>query len=439
MKKDNYIYIFDYIFALAGATGLALNVFSSFVISEELTKDYPVILIAGALVMGVLFLSGLEKISLWITGVAGSAGIAAAVIMLVKLGLINETENKAESTVLFFAVLVISHFVFWFFTRRHRLCLAFAAAAMFICGIFSFLEYPVSFLGLVLLSAGLIMQILCRSIYEAAGKANYGRLSFFNMAVQNIAVTAVVTAAACGVYFGIIRPMHPPEAELKLITEEMSWDIVEKIGISTNMETENFDLFSNNLNDTLHKTNQKDDEQSDSSKEQSDSEDATSKNDDMQKKSQNRQSAFSISYDNDKSRILFVLLLVLAVLASPFAVKYMLRKRRREKIENMSPSDGAAYLYKYFLSKFPIVHIAKGKNVTVLEYARDNARELKHFDTENGVTFAEISETYNRMIYGKIAPTQQEYSRFKEFYDSFCPNVKKRIGKFRYAFMFWVL
>ena len=130
---------------------------------------------------------------------------------------------------------------------------------------------------------------------------------------------------------------------------------------------------------------------------------------------------------------------MILVAAAPFAVKFWLRKRHRAKIEAMPPAIGTAYLYHYFLRKFSLVHIARPQTATVLEYARDNARELRHFNTESGVDFSDLSGIYNRMVYGQIDPTAREYDLFKEYYDSFCPNIRRRMGKLRYAVHFWIL
>ncbi len=437
MKQYVKIHIWDYLFTFLISFGLALNIFASFVISEELTSNYFLAIPIVAIINVVLFVIGYNKKTTLLGSIFGTVTLVIALVLLFGGGYLAEGDSVSETAPLFVLVLVLTTVFTYLFTRVRKLALPFAVASMFVCAVFSFLQYPVSTFGLIVMLVGLGLETLYRNYYEALNEASYGTFDFNHFTVQSTIIVLLVCVLSSVVYYGVIAPMNPVTKDLKLITEYMAWDTVDKKGVSSSTETESDDLTSNKLNDTQHKTNLKDESESDKSKEESDSDDAESKNDDMSKKSQNSQTAFSVSYEENTVTIILIILAILIAIASPFVTRYLLRKRRRNKIEQMSPQDGIRYLYKYFLKKYRLVNLEKASNATVLEYARQNASVLQTFDTASGTTFAKLSDIYNRMIYGAYSPTEEDYALYKDFYDSFAGGIKRRMGTPKYIFKFW--
>ncbi len=431
-------HLYDYIFCILLAMGLSLNVLSSFVISKELYGNYLLVGCICAAVLAVLFLISANKTILICTGTAGILIFAYIVINMLRNGTLRKSEVAEKSLGLFLVVTVLTCVFCFLLTRTRLLSILFSVSMLIVCGMFSFFEFPVNTIGLIVAALGMILEITFQNYLNRINKADYGNMSLRNFTGMVAVIAMVAVVVSCGVYYLVIKPIAPPTAELKLITDYMSWDVIEKKGVSSNMQIESKDDLSDNLNDNLHKTNQKDDSNSDDSKTKSDSEDAESKNDDMTKKSKNSRTAFSVSYD-ELLKATFILLFCILLCCLPFVLKLLQRKIRRKKLQTMEPPNGVRYLFSYFMDKFSYLHIARPESYTLSEYVRYNKRELQYFKSKNGTEFSELANIYSNLIYGGIVPNSAEYGRYLDFYDGYIPVLKDRMGKFHYYLKFWFI
>ena len=419
------------------AAGLSFSVLSAFVISSELTSDILLVTAVAFIASVVLFLISSDRKTAKVLWTAGAAILVIAIIYMLREGMLKEGNSAENSRMLFYVLIVLSSVFTFIFTRKKVLCLIFSSVSLAICGIFDFFEFPVSLYGLIIMTIGILGECMLRSYEKNIEDAAYGTVDMKRYVLQSMALILAVILGSALIYGGLVKRLDPPTADLKLITEYLSWDVVDKKGVSSSMETESKDMRSDDLNDEQHKTNKKDDLDSEDSDTKSDAEDEESKNDEMRKKSKNSRSAFSVSYDELLRTMLTAVLVVLALLLIPFIAKIISRIIRRKKIEAMEPSVGCMWLYSFFLDKLKYLGIERPKEYTLKEYVKAYKRELRHFTTPSGVNFEKLTDIYSKALYGAAVPGKEDLESFIDFYDHFIPTMKERLGKAAYMYRFW--
>ena len=117
----------------------------------------------------------------------------------------------------------------------------------------------------------------------------------------------------------------------------------------------------------------------------------------------------------------------------------MLRARRKRRLNGLDPNDQAAFVYDFFLGRFRRLGYGKTDSATILEYAEQQGAFLLNFTAEDGTTFEEITDIYNRHLYSGEPVSPEEASHFVSMYDSFYKNAKTFLKTPKYIRKFWVL
>ena len=267
----------------------------------------------------------------------------------------------------------------------------------------------------------------------AVGKGVWARIRtpFFTILRRTLlTVATVVILLTTGVFFGIVKPLDPPTRDLKLITKLMSFDILELLGVSTTQEVKDPDMDDE----------QDDDEPpEDQEEEKEDEEEDEQDEEENKKESDEKIDASTISYDDRNYLPFIVTALILLALAAPFVVKYVLRTRRKRRLNGLDPNNQAAFVYDFFLRRFQKLGYGKTDSATILEYAEQQEGFLQNFTTEDGTTFEQITDIYNRHLYSGEPVSPEEASRFIAMYDSFYKNAKAFLKTPKYIRKFWVL
>lgn len=425
MRNYVKLHAWDYLLTVLIAVGMHLNVFSAFMIRESYMHNYALVAAVTAVVTAIMFVVGYNRRN----AVVGAAGMGVAlvgwIIFLRAKDLIDLSGESDETIPAFWTIVLFGTAVIYLLTRSRKVLYAAAPVGLLFCAAFRFLEYPVSVPGLILLIAGLLLEILYLVYQDALLNASYGNYNMGHFILQSIAVVLVVGLLSSGVFFGIVKPLNPPTRDLKLITRLMSFDILELLGVASTQEIQQPDP-----------DDQNDDQDEEEEEEEEKKED--------QEEEQNRESeediaASTISYDEHKTPPYWIALLVLLVLAAPFAVKYWLRARRRRRLNGLDASNQAAFVYDFFLKRFQKLGFGKADSVTIQEYAEQQEGFLQNFTAADGTTFEEISELYNYHLYSKVPVTPKEAEKFLAIYDSFYKNARAFAGRWKYLHKFWVL
>ena len=430
MKQYIRLHAWDFILTICIAIGMHLNTFSAFMIRESYMTNYVLVAIVTTLVMAAMYVIGYNKR----TSLIGGAGIGIVLIIWIIIlrargYLDNLSAEGADETIPAFWTIVLFGTALIYVLTRSRKVLFFAAPiGLLFCGAFKFLEYPVSVLGLLLLVAAVILELLYLVYKDSLLTASYGNYNIRHFLMQSIAVLLVVMMLSTGVFYGIVKPIDPPTRDLKLITKLMSFDILELLGVSSTQELREPDNDDNEDND-----DQKEQEKEEEEKEEED------KQDEQNRESEEDVSANTISYDKRDYTVFWVTALILLLLALPFIVKYTLRARRRRRLNGLDPNNQAAFVYDFFLKRFKKLGFGKPESATILEYAEQQEEFLWNFRTKDGLTFEELSELYNLHLYGGKEISSEEANHFVCMYDQFYKNAKAFLGTWKYIRKFWVL
>lgn len=421
----------DFLLTVLIAIGMHLNTFSAFMIKESYMTNYLLVAVVTTVIMTLMFFIGYSKRNTIIGAVAWGVFLIGWVIYLRANDLVDLSEGADETIPAFWSIILFGTAVIYLLTRSRKVLYAAAPIGLLFCGIFRFLEYPVSTPGLFLLVVALLLEILFLTYKDSLLSATYGNFKISHFVVQSIAIVTVIVMLATGAFYGIVKPLDPPTQDLKLITKLMQFDILELLGVASTQEVRDPNQDEDDDKD--------DEEPPEEEEEEKDEEDENENEEDETKESDEKIDASTMSYEQRKYTVYWVTALILFALAAPFVVKYYLRARRKRRLNGLDASNQAAFVYDFFLTRFRRLGIGKTDDQTILEYAEQQEGVLENFTAEDGTTFEEISDIYNHYLYSKVPVTPEEANKFLSMYKSFYKNARAFVGPWKYLLKFWVL
>lgn len=427
-------HIWDIVCCWVLSAGLTMNVFSGYDSPDAKVGSIPLIFLVCAVFTGLLFIAGYNK-QTTIAGIGAAVILVlAAVIYVRSTGALAEGSHIDESPALFWMVTIGTSAVCYLLSRWRIGTVVLLVMGAIMTAAFCFLDYPVSLPGFLLFIAGTIVIFLYRVYNISLLNAYTGNVRFHRFGAQSMTLALSVMLLAGGIYQGIIVPLNPPTQELKLITVLQSFDIMEKLGVSRKTEMpleQNQTELENEEEETSNEQTQNDEttpqEEMDESLE-GDIDQEVDKTD-----------AMGIRYDQSHYFLYFLLvLLIAALLASPFVIKRMLRKRWEERVREAGPTEGALMLFEYLMKKLRYAGFTKPDSVTLASYMEGQHDALRAYATEQA-GIPDLARDYQLVIYGYRSLDEQAFSRFWSVYEAFRGNLKKKIGTLRYALRFFML
>ena len=344
--------------------------------------------------------------------------------------LINLEEGADETIPAFWSIVIFGSALIYLLTRSRKILFGAAPIGLLFCAAFKFLEYPVSVPGLFILIIAIILEILYLVYKDSLLSADYGNYTIRHFLEQSIAIVTVVVMLSSGVFYGIVKPLDPPTRDLKLITKLLSFDILELLGVASTQEVKD-----PNQGDE----DQDEEEPPEEKEEEKDDEENEQDEDENKQESDEKISAQTMSYNEKDYTVYWVTALIILLLATPFVIKYVLRTRRRRRLNGLDANNQAAFVYDFFLDRLKKLGVGKADSQTILEYAEQQEAVLENFTAEDGTTFEEMTELYNYHLYSKLPVRPEDAKKFMAMYDSFYKNAKAFTGTWRYIRKFWVL
>ena len=432
MKTYLRLHGWEFLLAVCIAIGMHLNTFSAFMIHESYMTNYVLVAVVTTVVMAVMYVIGYNKRNTIIGAGVWVVGLIGWIIYLRANDLIDLSEGADETIPAFWSILLFGTALIYLLTRSRKILYFAAPIGLLFCAAFKFLEYPVSVPGLFLLVIAVILELLFLVFRDSLLDADYGNYNIGHFLMQSVAIVTVVVMLASGFFYGIVKPLNPPTQDLKLITKLMSFDILELLGISSTQEVKD--------------PNQGDEEQDEdnppeeSEQEQKENEDEeTDQDEEDQKESDETIDASTISYKKKDYTVYLISALIVLLLMAPFVIKYALRARRRRRLNGLDANNQAAFVYDFFLKRLKRLGIGKADSQTILEYAYQQEGTLENFTAEDGTTFEEMTEIFNRHLYSKDDISAEEAQKFLAMYNSFYKNTKNFVGTWHYIRKFWLI
>lgn len=430
MRQYVRLHAWDFLLTVLIAIGMHLNTFSAFMIRESYMTNYLLVTVVTTLVMAVMFVIGYNKRNTIIGGAGWAVFLIGWIIYLRANDLINLEEGADETIPAFWSIVIFGSALIYLLTRSRKILFGAAPIGLLFCAAFKFLEYPVSVPGLFILIIAIILEILYLVYKDSLLSADYGNYTIRHFLEQSIAIVTVVVMLSTGVFYGIVKPLDPPTRDLKLITKLLSFDILELLGVASTQEVKD-----PNQGDE----DQDEEEPPEEKEEEKDDEENEQDEDENKQESDEKISAQTMSYNEKDYTVYWVTALIILLLATPFVIKYVLRTRRRRRLNGLDANNQAAFVYDFFLDRLKKLGVGKADSQTILEYAEQQEAVLENFTAEDGTTFEEMTELYNYHLYSKLPVRPEDAKKFMAMYDSFYKNAKAFTGTWRYIRKFWVL
>ena len=430
MRQYVRLHAWDFILTVLIAIGMHLNTFSAFMIRESYMTNYLLVTVVTTLVMAVMFVIGYNKRNTIIGGAGWAVFLIGWIIYLRANDLINLEEGADETIPAFWSIVIFGSALIYLLTRSRKILFGAAPVGLLFCAAFKFLEYPVCVPGLFILVIAVILEILYLVYKDSLLSADYGNYTIRHFLEQSIAIVTVVVMLSSGVFYGIVKPLDPPTRDLKLITKLLSFDILELLGVASTQEVKD-----PNQGDE----DQDEEEPPEEKEEEKDDEENEQDEDENKQESDEKISAQTMSYNEKDYTVYWVTALIILLLATPFVIKYVLRTRRRRRLNGLDANNQAAFVYDFFLDRLKKLGVGKADSQTILEYAEQQEAVLENFTAEDGTTFEEMTELYNYHLYSKLPVRPEDAKKFMAMYDSFYKNAKAFTGTWRYIRKFWVL
>ena len=430
MRQYVRLHAWDFLLTVLIAIGMHLNTFSAFMIRESYMTNYLLVAVVTTLVMAVMFVIGYNKRNTIIGGAGWAVFLIGWIIYLRANDLINLEDGADETIPAFWSIVLFGSALIYLLTRSRKILFGAAPIGLLFCAAFKFLKYPVSVPGLFILIIAIILEILYLVYKDSLLTADYGNYTIRHFLEQSIAIVTVVVMLSSGVFYGIVKPLDPPTRDLKLIMKLMSFDILELLGVASTQEVKD-----PNQGDE----DQDEEEPPEEKEEEKDDEENEQDEEENKQESDEKISAQTMSYNEKDYTVYWVTALIILLLAAPFVIKYVLRSRRRRRLNGLDASNQAAFVYDFFLDRLKKLGVGKADSQTILEYAEQQEGVLESFTAEDGTTFEEMTELYNYHLYSKLPIKTEDAAKFVAMYDSFYKNAKAFVGTWRYIRKFWVL
>lgn len=424
--------IADLILCTCMTLALVEAVCSGFVLTDALSGSVAAVLLLSAVLTFVLVLLSHSRKATWL-------GIAAAVLLAVSgLAYINIcdpfADEAANSAFIFALVQVITAVLVWLLARTRPGAVALFLIGTILCAGAHFLQFPLPvwclFLFLLAVSASFLYRVYTVSVQKADIVSGSGKVYFRQTAVVAVAVLLL----AGGVFFGVVRPLDPPTQDLKLITVLKSMRQLETLGVSSTRIV---------LDPDMESIEEPEDEETGKEENEEESESPAGESDIPQQSltetvrenitSTVQQTWMAVRYDSHDFQWLWLLLLIPAAVAAAYFWRFERRKRWRKRVQALSRENAVVNYYRFFLKRLGRLGLKRSANTTLREYAEINAVQLQPFEGER-CRFADLTNTYESVLYGCHRVTDQEYAAYEAFFDGFYPGLKKELGPVRYWF-----
>lgn len=271
---------------------------------------------------------------------------------------------------------------------------------------------------------------------------------------SSVLPVAGVFAVALVLWFGVIAPLGPATADVKLVTEYRMLPIEEYRGVADEHPQFNYSMTTDDLVDGFFYTTddlvedplsttyidaasmlQQQLEQQVSGNEGSTGADSGGGSRDTFDEEAEEPEADPRSYT---FRIPWVIVgIVVGVLAVAGVVGYFVgrrlwRTRRLEGMLALEPADQVEQLYRFELGRLGKIGFTVPVGMTLAEFAESSTRSMDMLTEETRVPFDALTKTYCACAYGDYVPTEDEIVPFVAYYLGFWQAARAQLGNIKY-------
>lgn len=433
----------EIILLAAASAALFSTALYGFHTTDAVRTDTALIILWPAVLTVILMLLSYSPKTVSIGGVAYVAVAVIALAIYAAVSGVNPLsdsyDNAAFPFLLGFIIASVSHLC----TRKRSLCLLFTIGGCLICAVIQFLYLN----GLVIQTVVFLLAAGALCIYRVyrvrVNIVAKGDVTRPQAMLTGLVLIAVPLAIGCAIFFGVIAPLNPPAAELKLFTQEYALEEVHVSGdISVEHKT-NKDLKSSNAEDaqdTTNKANKDTDKKNiDASMNGAAANAGNAKQDTGTSADGFGDPAGLLHYLFGSLWWLAPIVIVLLCIAFIIGGKLLLRKRRVNRIEALQPGKRMVAYQVFFDRRMAIIGRKRPEASTLLEYAHEHATDMAPFEANapNQATYLQLAQEAAACSYGNAIPSEQACQVPRDLYSVFYKNLRKLVGLPKYLLLFF--
>ncbi|MDO4581916.1 MAG: DUF4129 domain-containing protein [Bacillota bacterium] len=355
--------------------------------------------------------------------------IACVVFFRIREPLISDTDN---SLLLYFIFLTAAGLiVFMLGQSRPGACILFLSGNL-ICAGAQFLQYPAPLWTQLLFDAAALLLFLLRVYLHSVARADVPGGDIPRYLRQTLTLCLIAAVAACGIYYGAVRPLSPPTMELKLITILRSMELLQVMGVASTQivfdpalasaeqpqQQDTAGLAGDERSETLLGQNQQ-------------SERLNGAGQQIQQLTSRLQEQWSaIRYDEERRFPLWLLFLPL-LLTAACLLRIWRKKRWHDWLQTLPRETAVVNYYRFFLRDIARAGLPKPPAVSLLEYVTLYDDRLRPFAPDDG-SFSRMTAICQKVIYGRQPVSEDEYACFERFYAGFYRALRRELGTLKY-------
>lgn len=352
---------------------------------------------------------------------------------------VNPVEDVPENLFVFCALVGIVNAVVFACSRKHLGCVALFALGSFTCGYIQLMYTANMLVNTFVFVVAALALVALRLGAQPVG-ATGGKLPA-KLAASVVGLPLALCLVASVVVIGIVMPLNPPHATIKLQTIYLAYEEQPVKGVvSLSPDTDNV-VTSSNIDESLDpKTTT--DKKVDENSEQHDESGVSA----PQKKENYLSGKYS---DIDLAGlvegaqkvalnssipwpllILIILVLIVVLLVLP---RFLVRRIRWQRMRNMGNGAYVTALYRFFLARFAKLGFAKPDAMTPVDYANKFREHIYPFaGAQEAGTFDHLTALFVAQQYGDAPIADDDLKAMDYLYEDFYKRARKELGLLGY-------
>lgn len=421
------------------AVGIELN---GFYIDSARQGNYILIAVTAAAVMLLCFTGAYSRKSAAIAGTAAVILILAGIAVIqIRTPVSTVFRDEEGNPWLFFLIIVLTSLVVFFLCRTVTGTGILFIAGAFLTGALQFLYSTVNIYMMLMFICGAGALYIYKNYQRSVLRTETVRTAFTGVFAISAAVCIIIMLLAAGIFYGIVRPLDPPQRELKLITSYKALEVLEKAGIADMQDIYDSDELTDQINDNKEDSRQKGDRQDNSEgdiHQQVDDRQKDQRRDPGELDDSSNPLLYPVKYAYNiygpfVLAGLLILIIILAVLT-----KLWLRRRWLGRVMKKTPEQQIILMYGFYIKRFRKMKIPKRASETPYEFCQRERSGLRLFRAGD-ISFEDITDIYVRAKYGRQPVSGEDRQRYLTFHREFFRNCRKYLGKLKYIIKFFIL
>ena len=434
--------IWEWILCTAIGSSLSLIVFNGFYISQQRQSDYGIVIrIIAVLSIGCI-LGAYNKRTVLIAIGSGVLSVLAVLLMIQKKsGVISVFRDQESNPYLYFLIIIIVALtVFMLCRTRTGTGILFVAGA-FMTAAMEFLYESVSLAAMLMFLCSCGAMYIYKNYQKNVLESQTVKIAMGRSFTISVILCILIMAISAGIFYGIVKPMDPPERELKLITKYKALEIMEKVGIADTHIIDDSDELTDNINEDEKDSRNKGDKEDKSKGEKEKQKDENlkdNKNNPTNLDDSMNKLLYAIKYMASVVTPLLLIPFLLLIILAAILMKLWLRRRWLNKVKAMPLKQQIIEMYHFYIKKFRRLKIRKAPGETPFEFSDRAEMYLSNFRTEEA-SFSLLTEIFVKAKYGDEQVVEDDQKRYLNFHKMFYKNCRKHLGNFKYIIKFFML